>query len=462
MKSEPDGVKPGDLIEHFTQTMSLPRVRQERLLLAATARFLEYADLTPFFELVRFADRFTEQRRRFLRDIERACGSHGASLPDPEESLPILLDSEFRAMWMDYLDRATTFDHYLQTNALETVLEGEKPDLPVKTVRIFVRKEREKIPKAIFAVDGILKEKRVHEIASPQKTGKTLLGVIDLAVCLATGQKFLGKSVRRPYRVAVLQNDMSGDDFAEYADLIARGRGITGDLDNVLIWGIHHEDKERVQLDSKIGRELLEDLIDQDQPEILIIDSRNSTWWGKLNEDELREFGYGFLCGHLRDERGLTVIVVTHTPHADKTRSAGHHSWHGAMDVQWLLEALPGSLRLSFAGRIANHPPITFRREEHNGGLRHRLCKPDLTPAQMISHYVATHDAPFFKKDLEEATGQSKRQVDNWIQTQLQKGVIRQDRRTETKSGSSFPYVLTKKGKRLFAEPSEPPDRLSE
>ena len=65
-----------------------------------------------------------------------------------------------------------------------------------------------------------------------------------------------------------------------------------------------------------------------DRIEVLIIDSRNSSWWGKLNEDDIREFAYGYLCGTLRDELGLTILTIAHTPHNDEGRSAGHHSWH--------------------------------------------------------------------------------------------------------------------------------------
>ncbi|MBN1420899.1 MAG: AAA family ATPase, partial [Planctomycetes bacterium] len=73
----------------------------------------------------------------------------------------------------------------------------------VRTVCIGQRAVRDSYPKPEFAIDGIMREKRVHELTAPFKTGKTNLACQTI-VAMATGRKFLGRSVKRPYRVAIL------------------------------------------------------------------------------------------------------------------------------------------------------------------------------------------------------------------------------------------------------------------
>lgn len=180
-------------------------------------------------------------------------------------------------------------------------------------------------PPPEWLIEGLIPKGAMSGIYGQPGTGKSLLA-LDWALCVATGQPWLGRPSAKGYVLYVAAEGHSGQAKRSQAWLAHHGL----DARQVGDFGLV---KERIVMadastDYDILFERLRDELERD-PDFVIIDTLARTIDGDENESTAMA---NFLNGAERwiNDYGATVLVVHHG-NAAGTRERGHTSFKGAL-----------------------------------------------------------------------------------------------------------------------------------
>jgi len=206
-----------------------------------------------------------------------------------------------------------------------------------------------------YVVDDLLIEGHHGIIAGPYASGKTFLG-IQLSFSLATGMDFMGRKVRKPYRVVFIDLENGA---AEIKSRVARllGRTTVSEEQRYLLnnhWRYHDatepEDALYQLTLSPAGFDRLKTYVDEYEPEVIIIDCYGKAVpWEEKNEELTK--GLLTRIAHLQKSTSLRggLFLQFHHP----TKPGGDTIWPSLLDNprEWLG-------RVRGTGRLLDFSPI--------------------------------------------------------------------------------------------------------
>jgi len=146
-----------------------------------------------------------------------------------------------------------------------------------------------------YAVEDLLIEGHHGILAGPYAIGKTYLG-LQLSVSLATGQDFMGRSVRRPYRVAFVDLENGAAELKSRSARLIQRLGMPEEARELLNnnWHYHDatdpEDSLYALTLEPSGFERLERYLGKYGPEVVIIDCYGKAVpWEEKNEERTKD-----------------------------------------------------------------------------------------------------------------------------------------------------------------------------
>jgi hypothetical protein len=146
-----------------------------------------------------------------------------------------------------------------------------------------------------YAVDDLLIEGHHGILAGPYAIGKTYLG-LQLSVCLATGKDFMGRKVRRPYRVAFIDLENGAAEFKSRSTRLLDRLALSPEEHELLNANWHYNDATEPEdlLYAMIlegpGFKRLEEYLRKYGPEVVIIDCYGKAVpWEERNEERTKD-----------------------------------------------------------------------------------------------------------------------------------------------------------------------------
>jgi hypothetical protein len=206
-----------------------------------------------------------------------------------------------------------------------------------------------------YAIEDLLIEGHHGILAGPYAIGKTYLG-LQLSVSLATGQDFIGRRVRRPYRVAFIDLENGAAEFKSRSARLVERLGMSQEVRAVLSENWLYNDATEPE-DSLYGLTLepsgferLERYLGKYGPEVVIIDCYGKAVpWEEKNEERTKDL----LVRISRLQKSTSL--------KDGLFLQFHHPTKPAADSQWpsLLESPREWLgRVRGTGRLLDFSPI--------------------------------------------------------------------------------------------------------
>lgn len=237
-----------------------------------------------------------------------------------------------------------------------------KPEEPLFEVHE-INPSSPKVERAPAFVEGIAFPGYTN-ISGPPKSCKTIIALAQ-ALAIHTGRPFLDRETVQA-NCFWLQLDMGEADFQNYSERLAVGMLIPARP-------MPYVAERVVDLVKPAHQEALLRELAERGTEILYIDSGRAA--ASLDEDssgEVRDFVRGFLLGRLRNENGISTVVISHSPKG-RNGPRGSGEWTAAADSIWEvcrdeehhageLEDDPDLSRnyLKLAGR-GRHAPLDLR-----------------------------------------------------------------------------------------------------
>jgi hypothetical protein len=183
------------------------------------------------------------------------------------------------------------------------------------------------LPKREWLVDGLWPEKAVGFIGGPPKAMKSWL-TLDMAISLATGKPFLGRTIRRPGPVLYFLGEDFRGDVHERADRLLAGAGLTREaLKRRLYFSEGLGSLEQ-------GQRVLLDAVKELEPIMVILDplARFLTDAEENSASEMRPIN-NFVRRDLAREAQTAVCIVHHT-------NKGDGNLRGTSDLRALSETM--------------------------------------------------------------------------------------------------------------------------
>lgn len=204
-------------------------------------------------------------------------------------------------------------------------------------------------PKVKYLIDGLLRRKQNASMAGQYKTGKTLLGINEMAACV-DGRPFLGRETHfnEGGRFGWMNGEMDRDDWLDYARPVGIERA---DLVAVM----HLRGKRINLLDDVQAEYVVKWLKDNDVTDWRVDSWRKLVQWAGLSPNDNE--GAGFLTDRIdqiKDQAGVrTFLVMAHTGRAQVAPGAEHvagatelDNW---VDARWLYVKEPDGSRFFYA-----------------------------------------------------------------------------------------------------------------
>ena len=193
--------------------------------------------------------------------------------------------------------------------------------------RLLSTKELLELPPPSWLISPILPLGGLVGLYGPSGNGKTFVA-LDMALSVATGASWQGRSVERGFVVYVSAEGGSGigkrvKAWLQAHSLDASQADIAWIIESIAV------DGESEDIDALIDRI---DLEVERQPSMIVLDTMARVFVG--DENETADMG-SFVKGvdKLREAFGCTVMVVHHTPRADSYRERGNGAFRGATDT---------------------------------------------------------------------------------------------------------------------------------
>jgi hypothetical protein len=218
-----------------------------------------------------------------------------------------------------------------------------------------------------YAVEDLLVEGHHGILAGPYAVGKTYLG-IQLSASLATGQDFMGRRVRRPYRVSFIDLENGGAEFKSRSARLQKQLGMPDDLRKLLNDNWHYNDATDPE-DSlygltleRSGFERLQRYLDKYGSEVIIIDCYGKAVpWEEKNEERTK-----YVLAQIAKLQKTTTLK-------DGLFLQFHHPTKPTADAPWpnLLENPREWLgRVRGTGRLLDFSPIRLGFDEVSAANR--------------------------------------------------------------------------------------------
>lgn len=146
-----------------------------------------------------------------------------------------------------------------------------------------------------YAVEDLLIEGHHGILAGPFSIGKTYLG-LQLSVALATGKDFMGRKVRRPYRVSFIDLENGAAEFKSRLGRLFDQLGLSPEDQDLLNNNWRYNDATEPEdllyaltLEGKGFKRLLE-YLDKYGPEVVIVDCYGKAVpWEEKNEERTKD-----------------------------------------------------------------------------------------------------------------------------------------------------------------------------
>jgi hypothetical protein len=183
-------------------------------------------------------------------------------------------------------------------------------------------------PQPNYHVEDLLIEKNYVIVSGPEAGLKTMMA-LDLGICLATGQDFLGLEVQGGQRIMVVEAEGSWQ-IAPRIGMLCAGRKLkpTDVMKNMICY----EPPTDLQLDRDEQAKVVTRMAKEWGANWIIFDSFVSIHGkSEIDAGEMRQLAKTLFMP-LRDA-GIGVIVLDHTPLCDKTRPRGSSDKLAACDM---------------------------------------------------------------------------------------------------------------------------------
>lgn len=181
-------------------------------------------------------------------------------------------------------------------------------------------------------VPGFICAKRNHSIYSDAGLGKSLL-MREAAAGLASGREFFGFEAF-PRRVKVLYLDYENNPHGDIKRSLIDMGYAPADLDEYLFMASF---PDFLPLDTELGAAQLLEVVDEIQPELVIIDTVSRVISGKENENDTWIRFYNFLGEKLK-QREIAVIRLDHEGKNADAGARGGSAKRGDVDLVWHYE----------------------------------------------------------------------------------------------------------------------------
>lgn len=371
-------------------------------------------------------------------------------------TLPGLAEKEDVSDWFEKGHTKEEFEELLKTDHLKEITckadienllgsEETKPkverlsDLEVDFKKLF---SKDTIRREFLLEPWISTGSQIALFSTP-KQGKSLLA-LDIAVTLATGRAGLGMDAREPISVLYLDLENTEQDLLERLESMGLGEG--DDLSNLHYFspgmGIP-------PLDSKEGGEWMSRVIEEIQPQLVIIDTMARAVDGEENSADTYRRYYRHV-GLLLKSKKIAMLRLDHSGKDASKGQRGSSDKAGDVDAVYKLEQSFDSKTITLTcthKRISwLAPEVKYRKLDEP--LRH---VPDAQPftqagidlANVLDELEVSLDAsrPEIIDALKKATGKGKR-----AETILEAQRIRRDR-------------VNREGKKAFKDREQVPEQ---
>jgi len=305
-------------------------------------------------------------------------------------------------------------------------------------------KNRKELAKPKAVIQGLIYRGEMVLLAGRLKVGKTRL-IHQAALAIATGGEFLGMPVPEPLRVLIV--DLENQPWA-LRDRLMRMSSDAADVKNLYVWCTN---SLAGGIDSTIeGQKKLKDLVEQVEPDVLVIDPWRVFLHGDENSAVDALNGLRALAG-LREGRSSLTIIVLHHCRKDKFETthtvlkdprlwtaeniSGHSALPGHVDSILGLDREQdgeGDEVMVFGGAWRNGEPPTLILEESAQSLLFEVRRGDdilskiLTPKEIEIWKVATtFKGTFgFGDVVEKSKAPSRARVDSMLKKMLAHGRV--------------------------------------
>jgi len=167
---------------------------------------------------------------------------------------------------------------------------------------------RDKSPLNTPIIEGLLREGETMNLIAPPKTGKSWLAT-DLALAVASGDKWLGRYSTRKGRVLLLDNELHLNLLVDRLDQIAKARNMPQEaLDDVHIKPIRGHLRDLYFIGNYLKR------FGKGFYRMIILDAFYRFMPDRMDENDNRGIGglYNFL-DRLADQLGCAFVLIHHT-----------------------------------------------------------------------------------------------------------------------------------------------------
>lgn len=260
------------------------------------------------------------------------------------EALSLLMNADDR--WGKYKHRKDRKERLL---GIINYCRSKHPELATKT-------EDEKEAESLFrvynyiefmesefklewAVEGLIHRKGFVSLSGPPGTGKSIFS-IRLAEKLARAEKFLRWSTPKPLKTLLVSMEMNADELKEFYESMQIEKS---DLlrENMLILPLGSS----IGLTNKHSQHLLNNVMEEYQPDGVILDSWGVAVGENLNSETTTFSALNYIHRTLRNEYGAFVWAITH-PRKGQPMNKKPNSLDDLFGSQYFGAAVSGAVSL--------------------------------------------------------------------------------------------------------------------
>lgn len=157
-----------------------------------------------------------------------------------------------------------------------------------------------------WLIEGLLPKRTINFIAAESGIGKSRLSM-QLALASAQGKDFFKWKIPSRIRTLYVSLEMSGDMLKYFATQMVEGNDITDEDNDYMIYA---PVGAPIALDQPQGREYLEDIIKEYQPELVVLDALGSLTFEEMKEKPAKDINNALK--KLIEEYDTTFILIHH------------------------------------------------------------------------------------------------------------------------------------------------------
>lgn len=308
-------------------------------------------------------------------------------------------------------------------------------ELQCWTAREFLNRDFEIEGSEYITQGGLLPRGGKAIVGGISKVGKSLL-VMDWALSLSSGRPFLLQfSIPQPYRVVLLQGEISEASMHRRLNQMLNGQDINNTLDNLYLMN-----EKNLKLDKPRDLRILSEALSKIKPDVFILDPLYKFHIGDENRvSDMMRFFDNF--DSLLSEHDMAGIIVHHFGKPSEVKKEGAQQLRGSSSIfDWgdsylILNRMQGRdskgyLKVSFELRNDEDPaPLYIHRDPET--LRHEVLDEESESKLSITQTIKTLRAMGGRtkkseliKRLENDSGLSGRRVRDIIDRAIKIGRI--------------------------------------